>query len=64
MFQLPALVTMSIAATRMYRSLVDYASNFTDLYSDLFILFLLALTAAVVPTAFKTAIREVVHEFR
>jgi len=27
MFQIPALITMTIAATRIYRSLVDYASS-------------------------------------
>ena len=35
MFQLPALVTMSIAATRMYRLLTDFVFESTDLYSDL-----------------------------
>ncbi|KAI9455867.1 hypothetical protein F5148DRAFT_1369800 [Russula earlei] len=29
-FQIPALTIMSIAATRMYRSLADFASGFTD----------------------------------
>ena len=51
MFQLPALVTMSIAATRMYRSLVDYAANFTDLYSDVPFLSLRALTVVVISIA-------------
>jgi len=34
MFQLPSLITISIAATRMYRSLVDFASGTTDIMSD------------------------------
>ena len=32
MFQLPSVVTMTIAATRMYRSLTDFASSATDMY--------------------------------
>jgi len=27
MFLMPALITLSIAATRMYRSLIDFCSN-------------------------------------
>ena len=30
MFQVPAAITMTIAATRIYRSLVDFSSNVTD----------------------------------
>jgi len=32
MFQPPSWITMAIAATRMHRSLVDYASRLTDVY--------------------------------
>jgi hypothetical protein len=35
MFQLPCLVTMSIAATRMHRSLTDFVSNSTVMYDAL-----------------------------
>ena len=35
MFQLPSVVTMTIAATRMYRSLTDFASSATDMYQIL-----------------------------
>jgi len=34
MFNLPAWITMAIAATRLYRSLVDSASDATDVYDD------------------------------
>ena len=34
MFQIPALIIMSIAATRMHRSLVDYVSGPTSGYDD------------------------------
>jgi len=34
MFQIPALIIMSIAATRMHRSLVDYVSGPTRVYDD------------------------------
>ena len=32
MFQLPSVVTISIAATRMHRSLTDFASKAADVY--------------------------------
>jgi len=32
-FQIPAMITMSIAATRIYRSLADFSMNFTDFAS-------------------------------
>jgi hypothetical protein len=32
MFQLPAVIIMSIAATRMHRSLTDFVSGTTDMY--------------------------------
>ena len=35
MFQLPSLVTVSIVAQRMHRSLTDFASNTTDVYATL-----------------------------
>jgi len=35
MFQLPSLIAMTIGATRMYRSLVDFASSTTDIASDI-----------------------------
>jgi hypothetical protein len=38
MFQLPSVITMSIAATRMHRSLTDFASSTTDVYDILLIL--------------------------
>jgi hypothetical protein len=46
MFQLPALVMISIGATRMYRSLTDFVTvvEFTDLYDDPPLLSLRALT--------------------
>jgi len=34
MFQLPSLITMSIAATRMYRFLVDFVWGSTEIASD------------------------------
>jgi len=34
MFQLPSVETLTIAATRMYRSLSDFASSTTDIASD------------------------------
>jgi len=33
MFQFPAYITMTIAATRLYRSLVDFNSSSTDLFT-------------------------------
>ena len=36
MFQLPSAITMSIAATRMYRSLSDFVSGTTDMYDITF----------------------------
>jgi len=38
MFQLPSVITMSIAATRMHRSLTDFVSNTTEMYVILLIL--------------------------
>jgi hypothetical protein len=35
MFQLPAVITNAIAATRIYRSLADYTFGSTDMYSIL-----------------------------
>lgn len=35
MFQLPSLIAMTIGATRMYRSLVDFASSTTDIASGI-----------------------------
>jgi hypothetical protein len=32
MFQLPSLITMAIAATRMYRSLTDFCTGSADMY--------------------------------
>jgi hypothetical protein len=32
--QLPSVITMTIAATRMYRSLADYAFSTTEMYKD------------------------------
>jgi hypothetical protein len=37
----PSLITMTIAATRMHRYLVDYASGFPDVYDMLNLLYLL-----------------------
>jgi len=34
MFDLPAWITMAIAATRLHRSLTDYASSTTDIFSS------------------------------
>ena len=36
MFQIPSLIIMSIAATRMHRSLVDYVSGLTSVYDGSF----------------------------
>lgn len=38
MFQLPSVITMSIAATRMHRSLTDFASSTADVYDSLLFL--------------------------
>ena len=38
----PGMITMTIAATRMHRSLVDYASGFPDVYEMLNLLYLLS----------------------
>ena len=38
MFQLPSVITMSIAATRMHRALTDFVSSTTDMYDILLIL--------------------------
>jgi hypothetical protein len=32
--QLPSVITMTIAATRMYRSLADFAFSTTEMYKD------------------------------
>ena len=34
MFQIPSMVALSIAATRNYRNLVDYATGSTKLYES------------------------------
>jgi hypothetical protein len=50
MFQFPSLVAMSIAATRMYRSLSDFVFGSTDMYYFLrFLVF--ALTVVDDPAA-------------
>jgi hypothetical protein len=63
MFQLPALVTISICATRMYRSLGDFVVAHTDLYCNTSILSLLALTAVDL-VVYRTAPKEVVLRSR
>lgn len=63
MFQLPALVTISISATRMYRSLADFVVDHTDLYRDIPLLSLLALTVFDL-LVYKTTPREVVLRYR
>jgi len=63
MFQLPVLVTISICATRMYRSLADFVVEHTDLYRDIPLLSLLALTVVDL-VVYKTAPREVVLRSR
>ena len=45
-FQIPAIVTMTIAATRMHRSLVYFATS--DVYDILHISFLLLIMTGVV----------------
>jgi len=42
MFQMPSMTIMTIAATRMYRSLADLASETTDMLEILPFLFLQA----------------------
>jgi len=44
MFQLPSVITNTIAATRIYRSLADYTSESTDMYYALRLLSSPALT--------------------
>src|SRR5712672_1016789 len=44
MFQLPATVVLTIAATRMYRSLTDFVSGSADVYENFPSLLSLALT--------------------
>ena len=39
MFQLPTLITMAMAATRMYRSLTDFGTGSADMYDILSFLF-------------------------
>ena len=34
MFQIPSMVTLSIAATRIYRSLADHATGCTEVYES------------------------------
>ena len=34
MFQIPSMVALSIAATRNYRNLVDYATGCTEVYKS------------------------------
>jgi hypothetical protein len=57
MFQFPSLVAMSIAATRMYRSLSDFVFGSTDMYYFLRLPSSLALTAiddsVASPTLFR-----------
>jgi len=42
MFQIPAMITMSIVATRIYRSLADFSPRFTELYDTVSSLSLLS----------------------
>jgi hypothetical protein len=47
MFETPTLITMTIAATRMHRSLVDFASKTSDVYdSPLHLSFFFLLSVA------------------
>ena len=39
MFQLPLLISLSIAATRLYRSLAEYVSGTTEMYEPFFFVF-------------------------
>ena len=39
MFQMPLLITLSIAATRLYRSLAEYVSGTTEMYEPFFFVF-------------------------
>jgi hypothetical protein len=39
MFETPGLIIMTIAATRMHRSLIDFASGSSDMYDSLHFLF-------------------------
>jgi hypothetical protein len=49
MFQTPALVVMTIGATRMHRSLVDFANS--EYYASYFLFFSFILTAADITVA-------------
>jgi hypothetical protein len=47
MFETPTLITMTIAATRMHRSLIDFASKTSEVYdSPLRFSFLFLLSVA------------------
>ncbi len=57
MFQLPSVITNTIAATRIYRSLADYTFEFPDMYSffDSFLL-LRSLLSMALSVAHWTAV--------
>ena len=44
----PGLITMTITATRMHRSLIDYASGFPDVYDTLNLLYLLSYSMGAI----------------
>jgi len=44
----PGLITMTITATRMHRSLIDYASGFPDVYDTLNLLYLLSYSKGAI----------------
>jgi hypothetical protein len=48
MVMTPGMITMTIATTRMHRSLVDYASGFPDVYDTLNLLYLLFYSARAI----------------
>jgi hypothetical protein len=58
MFQPPSWIAMAIAATRMHRSLVDYASRLTDVYD---VLFSLALSCSL-GSIFSSARDNIKHD--
>lgn len=54
MFQFPAVIAMSIAATRIYRNLADFACGFTDMCIFLRLLYLLRSLSSIICRSFDS----------
>lgn len=54
MFQFPAVIAMSIAATRIYRNLADFAFGFTDMCIFLRFLYLLRSLSSIICRSFDS----------